>query len=96
MLLVIVVPPVGLHDPFAQRHHVNRRLTGIPERMEKLHAGDVRDGAPLIVRFQGSPEQLVLRDRLPATELSAADCEHNRAAARPVLTLPTTDFVSWD
>ncbi len=24
------------------------------------------------------------------------DCEHNRAAARPVLTLPTTDFVSWD
>ena len=22
-------------------------------------------------------------------------CEHNRAAARPVLTLPTTDFVSW-
>ncbi len=28
--------------------------------------------------------------------VSPADCEHNRAAARPVLTLPTTDFVSWD
>ena len=26
---------------------------------------------------------------------AAADCEHNRAAARPVLTPPQTDFVSW-
>ena len=24
-----------------------------------------------------------------------ADCEHDRAAARPVLTPPQTDFVSW-
>ena len=31
----------------------------------------------------------------PPGAIAAADCEHDRAAARPVLTPPQTDFVSW-
>ena len=35
------------------------------------------------------------RSRRSGRETCIEDCEHNRAGARPVLTLPTTDFVSW-
>ena len=30
-----------------------------------------------------------------AGAVATTDCEHDRAAARPVLTPPQTDFVSW-
>ena len=60
------------------------------------HRGDQRGKVevPLVSRPHDAGEHLLGVGPV-AGAIAAADCEHDRAGARPVLTPPQTDFVSW-
>ena len=70
----------------ADRHGMQARVTTVlAEPMRVIYASTTQETARLHMQTQRA-----------VNASRPVDCEHNRAAARPVLTLPTTDFVSWD